>query len=227
MIQLEGVSRDYSTEHVRTSAVSNVNLDVPAGQYCAITGPSGCGKSTLLGIVGLMDQGYSGSYRLNGQEMASASPARLRRARNEDIGFVFQAFNLVPDISVLDNILLPCQFSSSGIVSKDRASAGELAERFGLSARLKHMPGQLSGGQQQRVAIARALIRNPVVVVADEPTGNLDSAATEVILGIFDEIHGGGTTLVVVTHDMQVASRAERRVSMRDGSVLAAAGNGG
>lgn len=221
MIRLQGICRDYATEHVRTSAVSNVTLGVAQGEYCAITGPSGCGKSTLLGIVGLMDQGFTGSYLLNGHQMASATPVRLRRARNEDIGFVFQAFNLVPDIPVIDNILLPCQFSPSGIVPPDRTYAAELAERFGVATRLNHMPGQLSGGQQQRVAIARALIRKPKVVVADEPTGNLDSASTEIILGIFDEIHHSGATLVVVTHDMHVAARAGRRIAMRDGSIVA------
>lgn len=220
MIRIEGVSREYVTQHVRTTAVSNIAFAVSEGEYCAITGPSGCGKSTLLGIIGLMDQSFTGSYLLDGHQMASASPALLRRARNEAVGFVFQSFNLVPDIPVVDNILLPCQFASGGISPADRSKARELAERFGIEARLKHMPGQLSGGQQQRVAIARALIRGPRVVVADEPTGNLDSASTETILGIFDEIHASGATLVVVTHDMQVASRAGRKIFMRDGSIV-------
>jgi len=220
MISLKDVSRDYANEFVRTAAVSAVSLQIGQGEYCAIMGPSGCGKSTLLSILGLMDPAFRGNYVLDGLDIGAASPAALRHARNALVGYVFQSFNLIDDITVLDNILLPKQFSPAGMQAEDRAAAVELARRFGIGERLQHLPYQLSGGQQQRVAIARALICRPKVIFADEPTGNLDSSSTGLIMDIFEEINAGGTTVVVVTHDPQVARRAGRLIQMGDGKVL-------
>jgi putative ABC transport system ATP-binding protein len=220
MIRVNNLVREYQASQVRTRALSEVSLDVEPGEYVAIMGPSACGKSTLLGVLGLMDPEFSGSYLLDGTEMAFAAPAVKQKARNSLLGYVFQSFNLIGDITVEENILLPRQFSSGGISAADRKRCARLAERFGIASRLNHLPSQMSGGQQQRAAIARALIAEPRVLLADEPTGNLDSETSQQIMQLFDEIHADGTTVIVVTHDEQVAAHATRRIHLADGRVV-------
>jgi putative ABC transport system ATP-binding protein len=216
--RLEHVARVYLTGDVEVRALDDVSLDFPSGSYTAIVGQSGSGKSTLLNLLGLLDRPTSGRYLLGGEDVSVLGDDRLSQARGRRLGFVFQSFHLIPHLTVLENIEVPMEYAD--VPPREmRERARALAERMGLGHRLDHRPTQLSGGQQQRVAIARALANRPIVLLADEPTGNLDSATGVEILALLDELHAQGTTLIVVTHDAKVAARAERVVRMLDGRV--------
>jgi putative ABC transport system ATP-binding protein len=217
MISLKQVEKLYRTESVETVALSGINLDVRAGEFISIMGPSGCGKSTLLNLMGLLDVPSSGKIAIDGQEVASYADKHLARLRNQSIGFIFQSFHLVPDLSVLDNVQIPLLYRKmSGSARRDAARLA--LERVGLGARLHHFPSQLSGGQQQRVAVARAVVGNPRVLLADEPTGNLDSQMGDEIMGILKDLHKDEkTTIVMVTHDERLAQGTERIVRLFDG----------
>jgi putative ABC transport system ATP-binding protein len=217
MISLKSVEKLYRTERVETVALSGINLEVRAGEFISIMGPSGCGKSTLLNLMGLLDVPSSGKIAIDGEEVASYADRHLAGLRNRSIGFIFQSFHLVPDLSVLDNVQIPLLYRKmSGGARRD--AARRALERVGLGARLHHFPSQLSGGQQQRVAVARAVVGNPRVLLADEPTGNLDSQMGDEIMGILKDLHKGeNTTIVMVTHDERLAQGTERIVRLFDG----------
>ena len=217
MISLKSVEKLYRTESVETVALSGINLEVRAGEFISIMGPSGCGKSTLLNLMGLLDVPSSGKIAIDGEEVASYADKHLARLRNQSIGFIFQSFHLVPDLSVLDNVQIPLLYRKMA-GSARRDAARRALERVGLGARLNHFPSQLSGGQQQRVAVARAVVGNPRVLLADEPTGNLDSQMGDEIMGILRDLHKGEkTTIVMVTHDERLAQGTERIVRLFDG----------
>ena len=223
MVELDNVTRRYHVGGQKVEALAGVGLEVPQGQFLAIVGPSGSGKSTLLNILGCLDRPTSGSYRLDGTDVSTFDDEMASDFRNRRIGFVFQSFHLLPRLSVLENVLLPRRFlrvtegQSTQVDLEQRARS--LLDRMGLSQRLDHRPEQLSGGQMQRVAIARALVMRPALLLADEPTGNLDSKSAAAVLGLLEEVHAQGQTVVLVTHDVDVAARAQRRVHLRDGKV--------
>ena len=218
MIELKSLTRRYQMGSTTVMALAGIDLRIGAGEFVAITGPSGSGKSSLLNLIGCLDRPSSGHYLLDGTDVATLADDRVRGLRNHQIGFVFQSFFLLPRLSVLENVLLPLRFADAPDPQAElRARA--LLDRVGLSERLGHRPSELSGGQQQRAAIARALIRQPAVLLADEPTGNLDSRSAADVLGLFDELHAEGQTIVLVTHDAEVAARAPRHVQLRDGLI--------
>ncbi len=218
MIELHAVSRHYRMSGQTVRALDGVDLGIGAGEFVALTGPSGSGKSTLLNVLGCLDRPDAGSYRLDGIEVKSLDDTAASVVRNRRIGFVFQSFHLLPRLSVLENVLLPLRFSGQpDPEAPDRAR--ELLRRVGLGERLDHRPGQLSGGQMQRAAIARALVMKPALLLADEPTGNLDSRSAEEVLALIGEVHRGGQTVVMVTHDNEVAANAPRQVRLRDGRI--------
>ena len=219
LIRLEGVSKVFYTEEVETHALSNVHLEIARGEYVAIAGPSGCGKTTLLSLLGLLDTPTAGSYRLNGQTAVELSAGERARIRNREIGFIFQAFNLIGDLTVYENVELPLTYREMPAAER-RKRVQEALERVGMSHRLKHYPAQLSGGQQQRVAVARAIAGSPSVLLADEPTGNLDSVNGEQVMGLLQELHRDGATIVMVTHDPRYAEHAQRSVHLFDGQVV-------
>ena len=219
MIELTKLTKRYRTGDVETTALDAIDLEIEAGEYLAITGPSGCGKSTLLGLLGLLDSPTGGSYKLQGEEVVGKSPRELAAIRRGRIGFVFQSFNLVDEMSVRDNILLALRYG--GMPEKEqRARVDEVLERLGLAHRATHHPSQLSGGQQQRVAIARAIAARPALLLADEPTGNLDTAHGHEVMQLLRELNEEGTTLIMVTHSAEHAARASRTVRLLDGRVL-------
>ena len=199
-------------------ALDHVNLTVEEGEFVAVMGPSGSGKSTLLNILGCLDKPNSGSYELVGETISEMDDVRLSDLRNRYIGFVFQSFHLLPRLTALENVLLPCRFAQEGIEQK-KERGSELLERLGLSDRVTHRPNQLSGGQRQRVAIARALVSKPPLLLADEPTGNLDSKTAEGIISLLVELNREGQTILVVTHEDYIASSAQRVINMRDGKI--------
>ncbi|MEI2649930.1 MAG: ABC transporter ATP-binding protein [Dermatophilaceae bacterium] len=216
LLQLRGVTKTYLMGEITVQAVRGVDLDVQEGDYLAIIGPSGSGKSTLMHIIGCLDIPTTGTYTLAGVDVAGMGELQLAQVRNRRIGFVFQAFNLLPGMSALRNVELPLMYA--GVSRADRrARAVRALERVGLGDRIDHKPNELSGGQQQRVSVARALVTEPDLILADEPTGNLDSASTEEILGLFRELHDSGRTIVLITHEHDVADQASRVVAMRDG----------
>ncbi|MDN5925115.1 MAG: ABC transporter ATP-binding protein [Xanthomonadales bacterium] len=218
LVTLDNVARHYQVGKQQVAALNGVSLHVDAGEFVAITGSSGSGKSTLLNILGCLDRPNSGSYRLDDVDVSTFDDERASEFRNRRIGFVFQSFHLLPRLSVLENTLLPRRFLRGDATGLE-ARAHELLQRMGLSERLDHRPGELSGGQMQRVAIARALLMSPALLLADEPTGNLDSKSAADVLKLIDEVHGQGQTVVLVTHDREVAQHAPRQVQLRDGKI--------
>lgn len=220
MIHIENLSKVFRTDEVETVAVNDINFDVAEGEFVAIMGPSGCGKSTMLNIIGLLDAPTSGSYRLNDMEVGSLAEKERTRLRKGRIGFVFQSFNLIDELNVYDNIELPLTYMDIP-ASERRRRVEEVTRRMNISHRLRHYPRQLSGGQQQRVAIARAMVTAPSLILADEPTGNLDSANGEEVMKLLTELNRQGTTIVMVTHSKRDAAYAHRVVHLFDGSIVA------
>jgi putative ABC transport system ATP-binding protein len=219
LIQLDGLKKVFYTEEVETHALSNVHLEITAGEYVAIAGPSGCGKTTLLSILGLLDSPTEGSYHLNGNPVSGLTAAERARIRNREIGFIFQAFNLIGDLTVYENVELPLTYR--GMAAAERKQRVESAlERVGMAHRTRHYPAQLSGGQQQRVAVARAIAGEPLILLADEPTGNLDSKNGEAVMELLRELHQGGATICMVTHDPRYARHADRAIHLFDGQVV-------
>jgi putative ABC transport system ATP-binding protein len=219
VIQLQGVTKVFPTDEVDTHALSNVAMAIGKGDYVSISGPSGCGKSTLLSILGLLDSPTEGSYTLNGRPVAEL-PARERaRVRNREIGFVFQSYNLIGDLTVFENVALPLTYRGMPSTERHRRVTESL-ERVGMAHRAKHVPSQLSGGQQQRVAVARAVAGEPVILLADEPTGNLDSKSGESVMELLSDLHRNGATICMVTHDPRYARHANRTVHLFDGKVV-------
>jgi putative ABC transport system ATP-binding protein len=218
ILELDGVEKTYGTEKNPVPVLRGISLTVNEGEYVAIVGPSGSGKSTLLNILGCLDRPTAGRYRLAGDDVAELDDRSLSRIRNTRIGFVFQSFHLVSHLSVIENVELPLFYAR--VPRRERhAKASELLDRVGLGHRLKHRPSELSGGECQRTAIARALTTAPAMLLADEPTGNLDSVTTRAILALLDELHRAGHTIVMITHDADIAHSAPRRVALRDGRV--------
>ena len=222
LITLDGVSKSFYTDEVETHALSDIHLEIRAGEYIAIAGPSGCGKSTLLAILGLLDSPSNGTYLLKGQPVEGLTLAERARVRNREIGFIFQAFNLIGDLTVYQNVELPLTYRNMPVADRKKR-AQEALERVGMSHRMRHFPSQLSGGQQQRVAVARALAGSPSILLADEPTGNLDSTNGEAVMALLQELHRGGATICMVTHDVRYAKHADRSVHLLDGRVTEAA----
>jgi len=219
MIQISNLTRVFRTEEVETTALNGVSLAIEQGDFISIMGPSGCGKSTLLNIVGLLDGPTSGSYTLLGNEMAGLKEAERALVRKENIGFIFQNFNLIDELSVYDNIELPLLYNKVG-ASERKAKVAAIAEKLGISHRLKHYPQQLSGGQQQRVAVARALVNDPKIILADEPTGNLDSKNGSEVMEMLTDLHAKGATILMVTHSDHDASFSQKTILMRDGIIF-------
>ncbi len=231
MIELEGITKVYQMGQVQVHALRGMSLRIEPGEWVSIVGPSGSGKSTLMHIIGCLDTPTSGSYRLNGLEVSSMDEKSLSTVRNQEIGFVFQMFNLLPRISALKQVMLPMQYARGKAklpLRKRREIAAKALEMVGLGDRLNHHPAELSGGEQQRIAIARALVNNPSIILADEPTGNLDTQSGAEVMEIFRKLHmERGITIVVVTHDDEIAGMAERIVHLRDGLIVDDVGVGG
>ena len=218
VIHLSGITRDFKLGAQTVHVLKGIDLDIKRGEYVALMGPSGSGKSTLMNLLGCLDTPTSGTYVLAGRDVSRMAENELAEVRNQEIGFVFQTFNLIPRQTALDNVALPLVYAGVGKEERmDRAA--DVLRSVGLGDRMDHRPNQLSGGQRQRVAIARALVNKPSLILADEPTGNLDTATSEEIMRLFDEIHGLGNTLVVVTHEEDIAQRAKRIIRLRDGVV--------
>jgi putative ABC transport system ATP-binding protein len=218
MIRLQNIEKVYRTDTVETLAINSINLNIAKGEFLSIMGPSGCGKSTLLNIMGLLDEPSKGSISINDQDISQFSDQRLAKFRNERLGFIFQSYHLINDLQVLDNVELPLLYRNSTAKERKQLATAAL-EKVGLSNRLKHFPSQLSGGQRQRVAIARAIVGNPQIILADEPTGNLDSAMGNEIMEILINLNKNeGTTIVMVTHDENMANKTHRLVRLFDGS---------
>ena len=219
LIQLDGVTKIFYTDEVETHALAGIHLDIQRGEYISIAGPSGCGKSTLLSILGLLDTPTEGSYVLNGRSVADLPLSERARVRNREIGFIFQSFNLIGDLSVYENVELPLTYR--GMRAAERRQRAEAAlERVGMAHRARHLPSQLSGGQQQRVAVARALVGEPSILLADEPTGNLDSRNGEAVMELLRDLHRAGSTICMVTHDNRFSRHAERTIHLFDGRVV-------
>jgi putative ABC transport system ATP-binding protein len=219
LITLDGVTKVFATDEMETHALAGIHLRIERGEYLSISGPSGCGKSTLLAILGLLDTPTAGTYSLNGAQVAQMKAAERARVRNREIGFIFQAFNLIGDLTVYENVELPLTYRNMPS-SERKTLAREALERVGMSHRVKHYPSQLSGGQQQRVAVARALAGKPSILLADEPTGNLDSANGEAVMSLLSELHREGATICMVTHDPRYAACADRSITLFDGRVV-------
>jgi putative ABC transport system ATP-binding protein len=219
LIKLEGIKKVFYTDEVETHALSGIHLEIRKGEYLSIGGPSGCGKSTLLSILGLLDSPTEGTYTLNGQPAANLDHSQRARIRNREVGFIFQSFNLIGDLNVFENVELPLTYR--GMKTAERKQrVTEALERVGMAHRMKHYPSQLSGGQQQRVAVARALGGKPAILLADEPTGNLDSKNGEAVMELLRELHREGATICMVTHDPRFARHAERNVHLFDGRIV-------
>jgi putative ABC transport system ATP-binding protein len=219
LIHIQEMSKVFYTDELETHALNNVHLEVRRGEYLSIAGPSGCGKSTLLSILGLLDTPTSGSYRLNGEAIETLKPAERARIRNKEIGFIFQAFNLIGDLTVYENVELPLTYRKLAAPERKRRVEAAL-ERVGMAHRMRHFPAQLSGGQQQRVAVARALAGEPAILLADEPTGNLDSKNGEAVMELLRELHRGGATICMVTHDPRFTRYADRAIHLFDGRIV-------
>jgi putative ABC transport system ATP-binding protein len=219
IIRLSAVKKVFYTDEVETHALEEVHLEIKAGEYLAVAGPSGCGKTTLLSILGLLDAPSEGGYELGGREVARLSASERAQIRNRQIGFIFQAFNLIGDLTVYENVELPLTYRK--LPSADRKKRVESAlERVGMTHRMRHFPSQLSGGQQQRVAVARAVAGEPLILLADEPTGNLDSVNGEQVMDLLQELHQAGSTICMVTHDSRYARHADRSIHLFDGRIV-------
>ncbi|HEY3092925.1 MAG TPA: ABC transporter ATP-binding protein [Vicinamibacterales bacterium] len=219
VVTLEKLTKKFVTDEIETHALSDVDLEILRGDYVSIAGPSGCGKSTLLSIIGLLDTPTEGSYALNGRPVADLSVTERARIRNREIGFIFQSFNLIGDLSVFENVELPLTYR--GMSPPERKErVGRALDDVGMSHRAKHLPSQLSGGQQQRVAVARAIAGEPSLLLADEPTGNLDSKSGEAVMDLLHRIHGNGATICIVTHDPRYARHAQRSINLFDGRIV-------
>ena len=219
LIHLEGIKKVFYTDEVETHALQDVHLQVQPGEYVAISGPSGCGKTTLLSLLGLLDTPSDGEYTLAGEPVAKLSAADRARIRNRQIGFIFQAFNLIGDLTVYENVELPLTYRGLS-ASERKRRVTEALEKVGMTHRMKHYPAQLSGGQQQRVAVARAVAGDPLILLADEPTGNLDSVNGEAVMELLRELHRGGATICMVTHDPRYSAHADREIHLFDGRVV-------
>jgi putative ABC transport system ATP-binding protein len=218
LIQLDGVTKIFYTDEVETHALSGIHLEIQRGEYISIAGPSGCGKSTLLSILGLLDTPTEGGYVLNGRSVAALPLSERARVRNREIGFIFQSFNLIGDLTVFENVELPLTYRGMSVAER-RQRTKDALERVGMAHRAKHLPSQLSGGQQQRVAVARAVAGEPLILLADEPTGNLDSRSGESVMALLAELHQLGATICMVTHDPRYARHAERHIYLFDGQL--------
>ena len=219
LIKLDGVTKVFLTDEVETHALAGIHLDILKGEYVSIAGPSGCGKSTLLSILGLLDTPTEGEYLLNGRPVQGLSLAERARIRNREIGFIFQSFNLIGDLTVYENVDLPLTYRGMP-ASERKQRVNEALEKVGMAHRAKHLPSQLSGGQQQRVAVARALAGSPSVLLADEPTGNLDSKNGDAVMELLRDLHRSGSTIVMVTHDARFARHADRTIHLFDGRIV-------
>ena len=220
VIQLQDLVKVFYAEEVETHALSGIHLSVNKGEYVAMSGPSGCGKSTLLSIIGLLDTPTEGSYSLNGKSVENLDFAERSRIRNQEIGFIFQSFNLIGDLTVYENVELPLTYREKMPVAERKTRVMEALERVGMAHRVRHYPSQLSGGQQQRVAVARALAGRPSILLADEPTGNLDSHNGEAVMELLQNLHREGATICMVTHDPRFAKHAQREIHLFDGKVV-------
>jgi len=219
LLRLDSVTKVFYTDEVETHALAGIHLEINQGDYVSIAGPSGCGKSTLLSILGLLDSPTEGSYQLNGKPVQGLTLSERARIRNREIGFIFQSFNLIGDLTVYENVELPLTYR--GMSSAERKKRVNAAlEKVGMAHRAKHLPSQLSGGQQQRVAVARAVVGDPLILLADEPTGNLDSTNGEAVMDLLRELHRGGATICMVTHDPRFARHADRSIHLFDGRVV-------
>jgi putative ABC transport system ATP-binding protein len=219
LIRLNGIKKVFYTDEVETHALQDIHVEVQPGEYVAMEGPSGCGKTTLLSILGLLDTPTDGEYFLAGEPVAQLTPSQRARIRNRQIGFIFQAFNLIGDLTVYENVELPLTYRGMSAAERKQRVTDAL-ERVGMSHRMKHYPAQLSGGQQQRVAVARAVAGDPLILLADEPTGNLDSTNGEAVMELLRELHRGGATICMVTHDPRYAAHADRSIHLFDGRVV-------
>ena len=220
LIEIEDLTKVFYTDDVETHALSGVHLTISRGEYLAVSGPSGCGKSTLLSILGLLDTPTAGRYLLNGNPVENLSFSARAHIRNQEIGFIFQSFNLIGDLTVEENVELPLTYRSGIGRTERRRRVREALEQVGMAHRLRHYPSQLSGGQQQRVAVARALVGRPAILLADEPTGNLDSRNGDAVMALLGELHRQGSTLCMVTHDARYAALAQRTVRLFDGRIV-------
>ena len=221
IIEIEQLTKVFYTDEIETHALSGIHLSINRGEYVAMSGPSGCGKSTLLSIIGLLDTPTTGRYTLNGKEVANLNFADRSRIRNQEIGFIFQSFNLIGDLTVAENVELPLTYRAGMPANERKRRVQESLERVNMAHRMRHYPAQLSGGQQQRVAVARALAGSPSILLADEPTGNLDSKNGEAVMTLLQELHSEGATICMVTHDPRFAAHAERQIHLFDGKVVA------
>lgn len=220
VVRMNAVSKTFLTDEIETLALNNIELTIDRGEFVAITGPSGCGKSTLLSVIGLLDTASSGEYQLQGEAVHNLNNRERARKRNRDIGFVFQAFNLISDLSVAENVALPLSYRDDLSKAERQNRVQQMLEKVDMQHRAKHYPAQLSGGQQQRVAIARALAGGPGLLLADEPTGNLDSRNAEMVMRLLQQMHREGSTIVMVTHDPHLAALANRQIALFDGRIV-------
>ncbi|HET7570542.1 MAG TPA: ABC transporter ATP-binding protein [Gammaproteobacteria bacterium] len=220
LIRIDNLKKIYATDEVETYALNGISFDIDRGEYVAILGPSGCGKTSLMSILGLLSTPTSGTYQLNGTAIEELDNADRAHIRNREIGFIFQTFNLIGDLSVYENVELPLVYRGGTSKEERREKVNSVLERVGMAHRVNHYPSQLSGGQQQRVAVARALVGEPSILLADEPTGNLDSASGEAVMELMDELHQAGATICMVTHDPRYATRAARTIQLFDGQIV-------